>query len=81
LFDRPTGGERTVLVHLQTPGDSQDLSELQELAISAGAVPVATVTARRATPDPRYYLGSGKVEELQDIARSIGLDSCCSIKP
>ncbi len=69
MFDRPTGGERTVLVHLQTPGDSQDLSELQELAISAGAVPVATVTARRATPDPRYYLGSGKVEELQDIAR------------
>ncbi len=69
MFDRPTGGERTVLVHLPAQSDSHDLAELQELAISAGAVPVATITARRATPDPRYYLGSGKVEQLQAVTR------------
>lgn len=69
MFDRPTGGERTVLVHLQKSAGSHDLAELRELAISAGALPVATVTARRATPDPRYYLGGGKVQQLQSVIR------------
>lgn len=69
MFDRPGGAERTVLVHLETPGGADDAAELEELARSAGALPVATVTARRQTPDPRYCVGSGKVEQLQAVAR------------
>ncbi len=64
MFDRPGSGERAVLVHLQTQAQSEDLSELRELAVSAGAQPVAVVTGKRQTPDPRYYIGSGKLEEL-----------------
>lgn len=65
MFDRPDAGERAVLVHVQTGGgDSEDLSELRELAISAGAEPVAVVTGRRQPPDSRYYIGTGKLEEL-----------------
>lgn len=54
-----------MLVHLNSQGDSEDLSELRELAISAGAVPVAETVGARRVPDPRFYIGSGKVEELK----------------
>jgi GTPase len=64
LFDRPGSGERAVLVHLNTQGDPEDLDELRELAVSAGASPVAVVTGSRARPDPRYFIGTGKLEEL-----------------
>jgi GTPase len=50
------------------PVDSEDLQEFTQLAVSAGALPVATVTGRRERPDPRYFLGSGKAEELKRIA-------------
>ncbi len=64
MFDRPGSGERAVLVHVQTQYDPEDLSELRELAISAGALPLAVVTGKRQKPDPRYYIGTGKLEEL-----------------
>jgi GTP-binding protein HflX len=64
LFERPGTGERAVLVHVQTQSDPEDLSELRELAISAGALPLAVVTGKRQTPDSRYYIGTGKLEEL-----------------
>ncbi len=35
------------------------------MAASAGAVPVAQVLATRARPDPRYFVGSGKAEEIR----------------
>jgi len=49
--------------------DPEDLEEFKQLALSAGAQPVATVTGRRARPDPRYFLGSGKAQELAAVAR------------
>jgi GTP-binding protein HflX len=64
LFDRPESGEITVLVHGDGSGDEASLSELRELALSAGAVPVAVVTGRRQSPDPRYFIGKGKLDEL-----------------
>ena len=64
MFDRPGSGERAVLVHVQTTGDSEDLGELRELAISAGALPLAVVSGKRQKPDSRYYIGTGKLEEL-----------------
>lgn len=64
MFDRPGSGERTVLVHFQTQADAEDLEELRELAISAGALPLAVVTGKRQNPDSRYYIGTGKLEEL-----------------
>ncbi|CAL1240131.1 ribosome rescue factor HflX [Candidatus Methylocalor cossyra] len=44
--------------------DTGSLEELRELAISAGLHPVAMVTGRRQAPDPRYFLGKGKLDEL-----------------
>jgi GTP-binding protein HflX len=70
MFERPERGERAVLVRLGlgAPVDTADLQELTELAMSAGATPVATVTGRRDRPDPRYFMGSGKAEELRQAA-------------
>jgi len=76
VFERPRTGERAVLVRLGlgAPVDPEDLEEFTQLALSAGARPVATVTGRRERPDPRYFLGSGKAEELRDVARESEAD-------
>ena len=60
MFERPQSGERAVLVHVDFPGESdpEDLLEFTELASSAGAQAIATVTASRKAPDPRFYIGS-----------------------
>jgi GTP-binding protein HflX len=67
MFERPRSGERAVLVRLGigAPLDPEDLEEFTQLALSAGAVPVATITGRRERPDPRYFVGSGKAEQIR----------------
>ncbi len=47
------------------PLDPEDLDEFTQLALSAGAIPVATITGRRERPDPRYFVGSGKAEQIR----------------
>jgi GTPase len=76
VFERPRSGERAVLVRLGfgAPVDPEDLQEFRQLAVSAGAVPVATVTGRRERPDPRYFMGSGKAEELKEAAHAGAAD-------
>jgi GTP-binding protein HflX len=75
-FERPRTGERAVLVRLGLgiPVDSEDLQEFRQLATSAGAIPVATVTGRRERPDPRYFMGSGKAEELRAVCEANDAD-------
>src|SRR3984893_8705870 len=62
--------ERAVLVGLEQAGvskwDLQDsLEELAELANSAGAEVVQTVTQKLAKPTAPYYIGKGKAESLK----------------
>ncbi|HEU4754147.1 MAG TPA: GTPase HflX, partial [Armatimonadota bacterium] len=44
------------------------LEELQELVRTAGGQGVAVVTQKRDAPNPATYLGSGKVQEVKDLA-------------
>ncbi len=69
LFDRPQSGERAVLVHLdlQQESEREDLDEFRDLAVSAGAQPVAAVTGARRIPEAKYFVGSGKAEEIRQI--------------
>jgi GTP-binding protein HflX len=71
LFERPQGGERAVLVHLNlnTGFDEESLEEFKELTVSSGAEPVAVVTGSRAVPHPRYFVGTGKAEEIRDVVQ------------
>jgi len=54
--------------------DPEDVEELTQLALSAGARPVATVTGRRERPDPRFFMGSGKADEVRRVAESSEAD-------
>ncbi|MCZ8132252.1 MAG: GTPase HflX [Steroidobacteraceae bacterium] len=76
MFERPRSGERALLVRvgLGEPVSPADLQELSALAVSAGAQPVATVTGSRRTPDPRFFVGSGKAEELKRVAEETGAE-------
>jgi GTPase len=76
VFERPRTGERAVLVRLGlgAPVDPEELQEFRQLAESAGALPVATLTGRRERPDPRYFLGSGKAEELKALSGACQAD-------
>jgi GTPase len=69
MFERPKAGERAILVHQEPRGaaDPDELAEFCDLARSAGAVQVGMVTGSRATPDSRYYIGSGKMEEVKSL--------------
>ena len=71
MFDRPSTGELAVLVHLSLQLDHEDLAELNDLALSAGALPVGTVIGRRRLPEPKYFIGTGKVEELRNKIRDV----------
>ena len=75
---RDPSRERAILVHVdfshsiapQTDSsriDDDALAEFRELAVSAGAEPVAVVSTARRKPDPKYFIGVGKAEELQAL--------------
>jgi len=72
MFERPRAAERAVLVRLGLgmPVKREDLEEFEQLARSAGADPVATITGRRERPDSRYFVGSGKAQEIAASARA-----------
>ena len=76
MFERPGHGERAILVQIGFGGraSTEELEELERLAVSAGATVVARLTASRAAPDPRYFIGSGKAEELAALIRETGAD-------
>jgi GTPase len=65
MFERYESGQRAVLVHICFHSDQEELAELKELAKSAGTEPVCVVTGSRHRPDPKYFIGSGKLEELK----------------
>jgi GTP-binding protein HflX len=56
-----------VLINLRLRGreDADMLAEFRELARSAGVETVAELGGSRPSPDPAYFIGRGKVEELR----------------
>jgi GTP-binding protein HflX len=76
LFDRPRGGERAILVGVGIghPVDPHDTAEFKALAASAGTLGVGLILATRPRPDPRYFVGSGKAEEIKACAEANDAD-------
>lgn len=76
LFERPEGGERAVLVHLNLQGnyEQEDLEEFRDLAVAAGAQPVATLTGARQIPDAKYFVGSGKAAEIKECVIALNAE-------
>ena len=76
MFERPQSGEKAILVHVGLHGtpEPDELNEFTELARSAGADPLALVSAQRKVPDSRLYLGSGKAEEVRELVSLHGAE-------
>ena len=75
MFERPSSGEKALLVHINrfaTDHTDDALVEFRELAESAGASVLRLITGVRAKPDPKYYTGSGKTEEIADAVSAQG---------
>ncbi|RLV61315.1 GTPase HflX [Parashewanella curva] len=66
MFDRYEAGEQAVLVHIDFADEErrEDITELQLLVESAGAKSVGVITGSRKSPDRKFFIGSGKAEEL-----------------
>jgi len=71
LFDRYQAGEQAVLVHVDFPDDNarEDLQEFEMLVSSAGVSALTVVTGKRDKPHTKYFVGSGKVEEIAEAVR------------
>lgn len=67
FFDRPESGELAVLVHLNMSygQEPEDPREFEELVLSAGGDPVALITGNSRSPNARFFIGTGKLQELQ----------------
>jgi len=75
LFDRPSGGERALLVHLNIFHiDHQDIEEFRLLALSAGAEIIDLITGSRQKPDARLFVGTGKAEEIHQSVLNNDID-------
>ncbi len=75
LFDKLSQGEAliesAILVQIAFGKSNkdrvkQDEHEFKELVRSAGATTSTLITGSRYSPDPRYFVGSGKAEEIKD---------------
>ena len=72
-------GERAILVGLNYPGQDENqsreyLSELSFLTETAGAEPVRIFIQKLNTPDPRTFVGSGKIKEIAEFVSENNID-------
>jgi GTPase len=67
--------ERGFVLAAPPKGAEADLAELRELSRTAGVEPVAELVQHRGRPDPRTYVGKGKLAELKDRFRDSGAES------
>ncbi len=77
--EKPKMVERALLVGVQTPTDSAELTsqllaELAELVNTLGIAVTGSTVARVRTPAPRFFLGSGKAADIIAEAKALGCD-------
>ncbi len=72
MLDRPEGSSDAILVSLDfgDTGYEESLEELKQLAISAGISIRGVVEGKRDKPDAKYFVGSGKAEELAEMVKA-----------
>ncbi|NMP17026.1 MULTISPECIES: ribosome rescue GTPase HflX [unclassified Thalassotalea] len=76
MFDRHQAGEQAVLVHIDFPQENarEDLSEFEMLVSSAGVNSLTVVSGKRDKPHPKFFVGSGKAEEIRDAVQMYNAD-------
>ena len=77
MFERPNEGKSACVISINF-GDTdfeESVEEIKELVLSADMKIVSTVNIKRSAPDPKYFLGSGKVEEIKFIIQESKADT------
>ncbi len=81
MFERPEGGDRALLVHIDMPNtvthgeySAGDVEEFQELVASTGTENLALISGSRRAPEPKYFVGTGKAEEIAEAVRKTDAD-------
>jgi len=76
MFDRTQRGDSAFLVHVaRDASDHSDRQrEFRELTLSAGAQVIGEMPARINKPSPKFFLGSGKVDEIKMALLACGAD-------
>lgn len=76
MFDRHSGGENAVLVHIDLPDthNKEDKDEFVDLVVSAGLTVKTMVGGSRQSPHARYFIGTGKAEEIRQIVEDTQAD-------
>ncbi|MEW6983557.1 ribosome rescue GTPase HflX [Colwelliaceae bacterium 6471] len=71
MFDRYQAGEQAILVHIDFPDENarEDLQEFEMLVSSAGVTALNIVTGKRNTPHSKFFVGSGKAQEIAEAVR------------
>ncbi|WP_081683948.1 GTPase HflX [Granulicoccus phenolivorans] len=71
--------ERVVLVGVWTSGSQADadnsMTELKQLAETAGSEVLDGLVQRRTHPDPATFIGRGKVDEVREVVVATGADT------
>ncbi len=75
MFERAERGTRAILLHpLFADTGPEQLDEFQELCRSAGVKITAALKAPRARPDARFFVGSGKIDEVAEQVAATDAD-------
>jgi GTP-binding protein HflX len=76
LFRQNRNPEKAILVQINFGNEDfkANLSEFRELVLSTGADPVAIITGTRKTPVAKYFVGSGKAQEIQQLVMQHAAD-------
>jgi GTP-binding protein HflX len=76
LFDRPGSGEKAILVcvGLGHAPEPDRVDEFTALARSAGALVLEVLVATRKSAEPRYFVGTGKVDEIKARIAALSAD-------
>ena len=71
--DQPVTPTLLVGVDFGLPLFDEQLEELGLLAETAGLTPVARITCKRKAPDAALFIGSGKADEIKQLATQLGV--------
>ena len=77
MFERPNEGKSACVISINF-GDTdfeESVEEIKELVLSADMKIVSTVNIKRSAPDPKYFLGSGKAEEVKFMIQESKADT------
>jgi GTP-binding protein HflX len=82
LFERAKRGNRAVALHpVFADTGPEQLDEFQELCRSAGVEITAVLTSPRDRPDARFFVGSGKIDEVAEQVKATGADMVLVSRP